>query len=138
MAEPIGIVSGIVALTLFAIKSCQSLHQCIQSISNNTRNIRDLKNEVGALAGVLQSLQGNVASDGSLFEKLTAPVLYCGQACEEFNKLLDKCIKHPDNPKTSVGDWARLMYAGNDIVGFKHVLAGYKQTISIAIGDANL
>ncbi|KAH8751160.1 hypothetical protein BGZ57DRAFT_775119, partial [Hyaloscypha finlandica] len=40
--------------------------------------------------------------------------------------------------RTSFRDWAKLRYMGDNIDGFRQLLAGYKSTIIIALTDANL
>ena len=38
---------------------------------------------------------------------------------------------------TSSRDWARLKYIGEGIDGFRNMIAEYKTTTSIVLGDAN-
>lgn len=138
MADPISISSGLVALTAFACQTSKTLYQAIQSFKNNQRAIRELKEELEALDGVLQSLR-QVAGDGDADLKgLELPVLRCGKACEDFEAMLVKCTAHSGGSRTSFRDWAKLRYMGEDIAGFRNMLAGYKSTISIALGGANL
>jgi hypothetical protein len=138
MAEPIGIASGLLALTTFAFTSSVSLYQAIESFRSNQRTVRELKEELGALKGVLQSLQEAADNNNTHLEALKPPLLCCGNACKDFEALIIKCTKHSGGSRTSFRDWAKLQYMGNDITGFKNMLAGYKSTISIALGDANL
>jgi len=69
---------------------------------------------------------------------LKLPLLRCGKACKDFEVVIARCSAHSNGPRTSFRDWARLKYLGNDIAGFKNMLAAYKSTISIALGDANM
>ncbi|KAH7370316.1 hypothetical protein BKA65DRAFT_488159 [Rhexocercosporidium sp. MPI-PUGE-AT-0058] len=69
---------------------------------------------------------------------LRLPLQRCGKACEDFEALIVKCTAHSGGFKTSFRDWAKLKYIGDDIVGFKNIIAGYKSTIMIALGDANM
>jgi hypothetical protein len=137
MAEPIGIASGALALAIFAFKSSVSLYQIVKSFQSNNRAIRELKEELKALSNVIQSLQ-QLASSEVQFEALCLPLLCCGKACNDFKEVIANCTTHSTESKTSFRDWAKLQYRGNDIAGFKNILAGYKSTISIAIGDVNL
>ena len=138
MADPISISSGLVALTAFACNASKTLYQAIQSFKNNQRAIRELKEELEALDGVLQSLR-QAADDGDAdLNGLELPVFRCGKACEEFEAMLVKCTAHSGGSRTSFRDWAKLSYMGEDIAGFRNMLAGYKSTISIALGGANL
>lgn len=138
MAEPIGITSGLVALATFAFQSSLSLYQAIANFQSNKRTVRELKEELEALEAVLRSLQVATTDNTVDLPALKLPLLRCGQACREFEALIAKCTTHSDGSKTSIRDWAKLTYMGDDIVGFKNMLAGYKATICIALGDANL
>jgi Fungal N-terminal domain of STAND proteins len=138
MAEPIGIASGLLALASFAFQSSISLYRVVESFKSNKKIIRELKDELEALDGVLHSLQQATANSVIDLPALKLPLLRCGQACQEFETVIFKCTAHSDRPRTSFRDWAKLTYMGDDILGFKNMLAGYKATIGIALGDANL
>lgn len=144
MAEPISLASGIVALATFAFKSSVSLYQVVDSFQNNQRTMRRLKEEVESLNGVLLSLQkvaaGNSAAGLEDLKGLNLPLLRCGKACNDFEAEIIKCTAHSSSggSRTSFRDWAKLKYMGDDISGFRNMLAGYKATIIIALGDANL
>jgi hypothetical protein len=138
MAEPIGIASGLLALATFAFQSSVSLYGVIESFQSNKKVIRELKEELEALDGVLESLRQATANKVIELPALELPLLRCGQACREFEAAIVKCTAHSNGSRTSFRDWAKLTYMGDDIAGFKNMLAGYKSTISIALGDANL
>src|SRR5207248_7465132 len=110
----------------------------IDSSQSNKRIIRDLKEELDALDAVLQSLRQATANKVIALPALKLPLLRCGQACQEFEAVIVKCTAHSNGSRTSFRDWAKLTYMGDDILGFKNMIAGYKSTISIALGDANL
>ena len=130
--------SGLIALTVFAFQSSKTLFQVVDSFQNHGRNILHLKNELAALAEVLRSLQQTVDQDVADLSSLKLPLLHCGKACEEFAAVINKCSSHTKEPRTSFRDWFRLSYMGKDISSFTNLLAGYKATIAIALGDANL
>ena len=138
MAEAIGIASGLVALTIFAFRSSVSLHQAVASFEGHTKAVRELQEELEAYYEILQSLRNSVADDSAGLACLKLPLLRCGKACQEFEALILSCTTHSGGPKNSLRDWAKLKYMGNDISGFKDTLAGYKSTINVALGDANL
>lgn len=138
MAEVIGIASGIVALTSFAFQSSVSLYQVVDSFKTNRKNIRALKDELEALEAVLKSLREATANSIIDIPALKLPLYRCGQACREFEAVIVKCTTHSGGTRTSFRDWAKLRYMGDDVLGFKEMLAGYKSTISIALADANL
>lgn len=138
MADPISLASGLLTLTAFAFQSSKSLYQSVESFQKCPRSIRDLKEELEALDGVLRSLH-EIASNGNIdLTGLKLPLLRCGNACRDLETLVIKCTTHSSGSKTSVRDWAKLQYMGKDIVGFQMMLADYKSTISIALADANV
>jgi hypothetical protein len=138
MGDPIGITSGLLALTIFAFTSSVSLHQVVEIFRSNQRAIRELKEELEALNGVLRSLQEVAANNSADLKGLNLPLFRCGKACRDFEAVVIKCTAHSGGSKTRFRDWAKLKYMGDDIARFKNMLAGYKSTISIALGDAIL
>ncbi|KAI9795427.1 MAG: hypothetical protein M1833_007026 [Piccolia ochrophora] len=138
MADPISISSGLLTLVTFALQSSKILYHVVEGFQSAGRNIRDLKQELEALDGVLQSLQEVVNTTSVDLSALKLPLLRCGKACKEFEAVVVKCTIHSDGTRTSLRDRAKLTYMGEDIVGFRNMLAGYKSTITIALGDANL
>lgn len=138
MAEPIGLASGLLALTVFAFQSSVSLCQIVDSFQSNKKFIRELKEELEALNGVLQSLQVAIVDNSGHLSVLNLPLFRCGKACKDFEEVISKCTSHSGGSRTSFRDWAKLQYMGDDITKFKDMLAGYKSTINIALAEANL
>jgi hypothetical protein len=138
MADPISLASGLLALAAFALQSSKSLYLAVESFQNNPRTIRELTEELEALDGVLQSLHETASNSNVDLTGLKLPLLRCGNACRDLEALINKCTTHSGGSRMSVRDWAKLQYMGNDIIGFKNMLADYKSTISIALADANV
>lgn len=123
----------------FAFQSSKVLYELVVSFQSNKKQVRELKEELEALDAVLESLQQTATStENAHLAALKLPLLRCGNACAEFQAAIAKCSAHSGGPRTSFRDWAKLTYMGDDITGFKNVLAGYKATILIALGDANM
>jgi hypothetical protein len=138
MADPISVASGLLTLVAFGLKASTSLYQTVKGYNSHQRNVRELREELEALTLVLESLNEVAPEAQTDFAPLKLPLLCCGNACKDFEKIIVKCAEHSDGPRASFRDWARLKYMGDDITGFKIMLAGYKSTITIAICDANL
>lgn len=138
MADPVSAASGILTLVVFAFQSSKCLYEAVSSFQSSQRAVRDLKEELGALNEVLESLQQTAANTDVDFTSLKLPLRRCGRACEDFKVVIDKCTEHSGGSRTSFRDWAKLRYMGDDITGFKNVLASYKSTIIIALGDVNV
>jgi hypothetical protein len=103
------------------------------------RRVLDLTEELQALSEVLGLFTEivNTNSDTDL-SALKLPLLRCGNICKDFEKELLKCSSRSSGSRTSFRDWARVRYMGDDIDGFRRLLAGYKLTINVALTDANL
>ena len=139
MAETVGIAAGVLALATFAFQSSITLYDTVRSFQSHPKVVRDLVEELEALSGVLASLAETVSitPDGAL-AALDLPLRRCGNSCREFEEEIVKCSSRSNGARTSFRDWAKLRYMGEDIDGFRRLLAGYKLTINIALADANL
>ncbi|KNG88886.1 hypothetical protein ANOM_003678 [Aspergillus nomiae NRRL 13137] len=138
MAEAIGAASGITTFVGLALQSSFILYQTVRGLHSRDRMIRELRTELQDLLEVLETLKESI---GNLDVDLTAlqePLTRCSNACGEFDMLIKECIQHSTEGRASRRDWLRLKYMGQDISGFKDMLAGYKSTIIIALAHANL
>ena len=139
MVEPIGLASGLLTLATFAFQSSIALCQTVQSFQSHPKRVRDLIEELEALTGVLGALAETVGATTDVdLSALDLPLLRCGNSCKEFEQEILKCSSRAGGSRTSFRDWAKLRYMGDDIDGFRRLLAGYKLTINIALTDANL
>lgn len=138
MAEVVGTVSAIASLVTLALQSSITLYQTVQSLQSRDKVIRELRQELEALQGVLQALDESICNFEVDLAALKQPLMRCHNACGEFNALIVKCTSHSTEERSSRRDWLRLRYMGGDITGFKDMLASYKSTISIALAYANL
>lgn len=139
MAEPIGLAAGLLGLATFAFQSSITLSNTIKSFQSHPKRVRDLIEELEALSGVLGPLSETVSATTDVdLSTLDLPLLRCGNACKEFEQELLKYSSRSGGSRTSFRDWAKLRYMGDDIDGFRRLLAGYKLTICIALTDANL
>ena len=139
MAETIGVASGVLAFTTFAFQSSIKLYELLKSFQCHQQRVRDLLDELGALNGVLASLRDTVQNLDDLdFSGLEIPLQRCGSACTDFEEEILKCASHSTGDRTSFRDWAKLRYMGDDVDGFRRMLASYKLTINVALTDASL
>lgn len=139
MVEPVGLASGLLTLATFAFQSCTTLYNTVHSFQSHPKRVRDLIEELEALSGVLGPLAETVSATTDFdLSALDVPLLRCGNSCNEFDQEIKKCSSRSGGNRTSFRDWAKLRYMGEDIDGFRRVLAGYKLTINIALTDANL
>jgi hypothetical protein len=135
---PIGVTSGLFTLATFLLQAVKTLYQAVDSFQSHIRPLRELKEELKALSGLLESLQMSVTSGDVDLAVLKLPLLRCGKACEDFQTSLTKLKEQSRGAGPSLRDWARLQYMGEDITEFKNMLGGYRATIGIALSGVNM
>jgi septal ring factor EnvC (AmiA/AmiB activator) len=138
MAEVVGTASAITTFVTLALEGSLVLYQTIQGLQSREKAIRELRQELQALQEVLQTLWESIGNFDVDLASLEKPLIRCKNACEDFNALIKKCTSRSTEERSSKRDWLKLRYMGEDISGFKNMIAGYKSTISIALAYANL
>lgn len=138
MAEAIGAVAGIVALAQSAFESSVALHQLVKSFRSHNSRVRELGLELGALCEVLGALSKHTQETKTDVSSLKIPLQQCTNVCTDFGRQLTKCAAHSKASGTSFRDWTKLRFMGDDIDGFRRLIASYKLTMTIALNDANL
>lgn len=139
MGDPLSATSALVGLVALSYQASKALHDTIKSFKQHPKYVRDLKDELDALEGVLLLLEQSLpTSDLDDYQALEYPVRRCGQACEEFQKALQKCSGRDSGNGSSFRGWLKIRWLGSDIHGFRDTLAGYKSTIAIAMAGVNL
>lgn len=135
----VGTVSAVAGIATFAFDASVSLYKTVQSYQCHQQRVIDLMEENSALSAVLDPLPRRIESAKDLdFSALEIPLRRCGIACQEFEQEIKKFSSRSGGSRASFRDWARLKYMGEDVDGFRRLLAGYKTTINIALADANL
>lgn len=138
MSDPLTVATGLIAVVTATIQTSKALYQAVQSFKSHQSTVERLTRELLALSLVLESLAQHVAADEAPFRPLEYPMQRCTEACEGFKQLLDKSTRHYDGRRTSFRDWSKLRFMSSDVDDFTDILASYKQTICIALADANL
>lgn len=141
--DPVTITTTVLAVGGFTFKSCERLHGLIRSLQSQNKDARALRGELSDLMTVLGCLLETIASNPTLdFKALELPLQRCGQACEDYRKIVERCTKHSnvssDTARPSKRDWIKQKYLQGDINDFKAMLAAHKSTINIALANANL
>lgn len=140
MAEPVGLASGILALSVFAFKSGSKLYNTIKTFHLLPRQVRELLTELSELTSVLQKLSetGDLRLDVDL-TALRLTLEQCRRACDDVEtELLGYCSRSGVD-RASFRDWIKLNFSGGGgIEGFRQQLIGYKSTITVAVSFANL
>jgi hypothetical protein len=139
MAEPVGLATGILALATFTYKSTVALSELVNSFKHHNSRVRELSDELVSLKNILASLAETIQAIPDIdLSALRIPLQRCEHAVKDFEGELLRCSDHAVKDRTSFRDWARLKYMGEDLDGFRRLLATYKATINIALTDATL
>lgn len=138
MADPVSVAASVVALTTFAIQSSKALYDAIDKVKNGSRNLRELKDEMSSLENVLASLSETISVSEADFTALETPLQKCGQLCQDFAIVLNKCSARSGDGKFSWRDFFNSTYKGKDILDLRSLIGAYKGTIAIALADANM
>ena len=138
MAEVIGTSSGIITLVSLTLKSGTTLYCTIKSFQSKEKIVRELRDEVKDLNEVLRTLENSISDVAINIEALERVLHRCCNACKEFNDLIAKYTQNSTGQRASIRDWLKIRYLGEDIAGFKNMLAGYKATLTIALVFANM
>lgn len=139
MADPISMTAGLVALVSSAQQSVVALYDTVRSFAVHPQRVRELTGELESLGRELRLLgdTSSATADEDL-SALKLPLVRCGNACEEFEEELVRCWLQSGCDRTSFRDWSTLKYMGDDLDGFRHLLARYKSTIIIALTKTKL
>ncbi|KAL4942535.1 hypothetical protein BDV06DRAFT_161609 [Aspergillus oleicola] len=139
MAEAKGLKSGLSALATFACRSTVALYESIRRFSLYPKQVRDLLEELAALNAEVSSLAELIQAKTDVdLSGLSLPLLQCGNACREFQQETLRCLSQSSDSRSKVRSWTRLRYMGDNIDGFRRLLADYRMTFGIALTDANL
>ena len=91
MAEAIGVASGLLALSIFALKSTTTLYNIITSFQSHNSRVKDLQDELEALSSVLGLLSDTIGTTDTKLTSLDLPLRRCGSACCDFQEELLRC-----------------------------------------------
>ena len=105
---------------------------------NQSRNVCDLKQELEALVGVLQTLHEIANQGDDDLTSLNFLLLQCGEACQEFTTLVEQYTSRSGKDKNSFRNWMMVRYHEMDISSFRDLIAAYKSTITIVLANLNM
>ena len=138
MAEAIAVSLGVPACVTFAVQSTGALYQTVASFQSYPRTAHELRQELEALNGVLMTLHEMASNTDVDLTMLQTPLLRYGQVCQDVEAMIVRFKAHSDGIRTSLRDWAKLQYMEKDMSGIRNLLAEYKCTFMIALGDVNM
>jgi hypothetical protein len=139
MAGTVNLDSVLLRQLSFALQSGIKLYKTVECTQTQSQSALSLLEELDDLNGILSSFAEAIGVSADVeFYALRLPLQRCGNACTEFEKEVLKCLSRSGGNSTNFQAWANLRYMGDDILGFRQLLARYKSTINIARIDASL
>jgi hypothetical protein len=135
MADPVSNTASLLAVTTAAVQSTKSLYEAVKRFKDRNKTLRRLENELVDLTNILGSLTQLANAEQSMFILLQGPVERCSLVCREFEQSMEVFKK-----KTNTGfrDWTKMEFMRGDINEFIDTIAGYKSTISVALGTITM
>ena len=135
MADPLSVTASSLAIITAAIETAKSLYATVKRFKGRDKTLQRLQDEVEDLTNILESLEQAINAEKSMVVLLQHPVKRCSQVCHEFEQSM---VAFSGKSKTGFRDWAKMEFMRGDINEFIDTVAGYKSTISIALGTITL
>jgi hypothetical protein len=148
MTDPLSVTAGVVGITAFALRSVQQLTAFIESIRDAPEIITGIKEDLGAVEGVLSSLSRVLQTKDLSAETLESldqnanikvAVENCSKECARFRATLAHWMRHSTETKTFWWDRVRAGYFGEKSTeAFLRRLGATKATVNVALSGAIL
>lgn len=139
MAKQIDRGAELLTFTNSALKRSVALLNTVNGYKTRSKPVRKLREELEDLNQVLEILSHAInTNDNAEFAALQIPLQRCGNACRGFEESIVQYSNEICDGEMSGQDWAELRYIGEDIHGFRDMVAGYNSTIKIALAGVNL
>ncbi|KAJ5452462.1 hypothetical protein N7445_000645 [Penicillium cf. griseofulvum] len=135
MADPLSITASVLAVITAAVQSTKSLCETVKRFKDRNKTLRRLQDELEDLTRILDSLMHVINAEASILALLKGPIDRCSQVCREFEQSMQVFNK---KSKTGFRDWTKMEFMRGDINEFIEVIAGYKSTISVALGTITM
>lgn len=136
VANPISTAARLLALVQFAHQNQILLYQTVKTLQAKPKNLGEVEEELEALGTVLRSLEYEIVRNTNTeLSSLDAALLRCGKDCIGFQA---EIVKWTAQFQAKFQGLARIRYMGFDIMGFKHMLRGYKSTFFVAFTSVNM
>jgi hypothetical protein len=135
MADPLSITASILAVITAAVKSSKSLYETVKRFQDRNKTLRRLQDELEHLTNILNSLTQVTHTEAQMLLLLQGPIERCSQVCGEFEQSMNV---FSGKSKPGFRDWTKMEFMRGDMNEFIDTIAGYKSTISVALGTITL
>jgi len=146
MTDPLSVTASIIAVAGLAYSSSKALSELISTIQDAPQVFQELNQYLAALSKVLEALKANLnGRDTRLSESQIVclqeakPTLEgCDLACKDFKTKLKGLTIHSHDGRRSFRDSIKLHFQNKSIADFRMRLAGWKESLSLALDVALL
>jgi chromosome segregation ATPase len=135
MANALSISASVLAIVAAAFQTTKSLNGTVNRYKGRDKTLQRLQGELEDLLNILGTLEATLNSENSVLYLLKGPLSRCSQLCHDFEISM---VEFNGKSKPGSGDWAKMEFMRGDINDFTEVLAGYKATISVALGTVTM
>jgi hypothetical protein len=148
MAEPLGIVSSVIAVAELAYSSSKFLYQTIAGIRDAPEILVHLKTDVEILYDTIHSLQLRLEvrnldtnlseSQKSNLREVKPALDACRIACDTFQPKIQRLSRPSADGHVSFWDRLKIQFQEKEIIAFQARLSSYKSTFAIALEFSSL
>ena len=143
MAEAVGVVASVIAITGLAYNGSKKLYEALDNYQNAPKTLSNLRTELDIVQQLLQSIGKNLANTKD--EDLPEALQRCLQdfkpsleglklCCDEFLEKLKKLTNHSTASDMSKRDRFKLQFEEKSIEAFRYRLSSHKLSTNIALG----
>jgi hypothetical protein len=141
MTDPLSVTAGIIAVTGLAYSSSKALYELISTIQDAPQVFRELNQYIAVLGQILEALRINLDGRGT---RLSASQIACLQeakptlegcdlACKDFKTKIEGLTIHSHDSRRSFRDSIKLHFQNKSIADFRMRLAGWKESLALAL-----
>jgi hypothetical protein len=146
MTDPLSVTAGVIAVAGLAYSSSKALYELISTIQDAPQVFQDLNQYIGALGQILEALKTNLDGRGTRLSESQIACLQeakptlegCDLACKDFNTKIEGLTTHSQDGRRSFRDSVKLHFQNKSIADFRMRLAGWKESLSLALDVALL
>jgi hypothetical protein len=141
MADPLSVTAGIIAVAGLAYSSSKALYELILTIQDAPQVFRELSQYIAALSQILEALRINLNGRGTrlsesqiaCLQEAKPALVGCDLACKDFKTKIEGLTIHSHNGRRSFRDSIKLHFQNKSITDFRIRLAGWKESLALAL-----
>jgi hypothetical protein len=141
MTDPLSVTAGIIAVAGLAYSSSKALYELISTIQDAPQVFQELNQYIAALSQILEALKTNLDGRGTRLSESQITCLQeakptlegCDLACKDFKTKMEGLTIHSRDGRRSFRDSIKLHFQNKSIADFRMRLAGWKESLALAL-----